>query len=66
MFTKLFRILWVVFFFLLIFSNRKLLIVKVGLISFLIILSIITIIRALESKKEWKDILSEINNSELD
>jgi len=63
LFTKFFRLLWVLFFGLLIFLDRDIFIVKVGLIIFLLILTVITIIRTLESKREWGEIIEDIENS---
>ena len=63
LFNKFFRLLWVLFFGLLIFLDRDIFIVKVGLIIFLLILTVITIIRTLESKREWGEIIEDIENS---
>lgn len=62
-FTKIFRLLWVLFFGLLIFLDRDIFIVKVGLIIFLLILTVITILRTLESKREWAEIIEDMENT---
>ena len=64
LFTRLFRLLWLLFFILLIFLDRDILAVKVGLISFVLVLTAITILRALESKKEWGVIVDDLDEDE--
>ena len=59
MFNKIFRFLWVLFFILLIFIDRDIISNKIFLISFLIILSIITIFRILDSRNEWREIIKD-------
>tara|TARA_Y100000588_G_C13880503_1_gene764262 strand:+ start:333 stop:536 length:204 start_codon:yes stop_codon:yes gene_type:complete len=59
MFNKIFRFLWILFFGLLIFIDRDITINKIFLICFLIILSIITIFRILDSRNEWREIVKE-------
>ena len=59
MFNKIFRFLWVLFFGLLIFIDRDIMFNKIFLIIFLIILSIITIFRILDSRNEWREILKD-------
>ena len=63
-FTKIFRLLWLVYFICLIFLDRDDTTVKVGLIISILILMIITIFRSLESKKEWFEIISDMEESE--
>ncbi len=63
-FTKIFRLLWLVYFICLIFLDRDDSTVKVGLIISILILMIITIFRSLESKKEWSEIINDIKESE--
>ena len=63
-FTKIFRLLWLVYFICLIFLDRDDTTVKVGLIISILILMIITIFRSLESKKEWSEIISDMEESE--
>ncbi len=65
-FTRLFRFLWVLFFILLIFLDRDLFYVKFGLIVYILILTIITVIRTLESKKEWGEIIKDMDVENLD
>ncbi len=64
LFTRLFRLLWLLFFILLIFLDRDVFAVKMGLIAFVLILTVITILRALESKKEWGEIVNELDEDE--
>ena len=59
MFTKIFRLLWIVFFALLIYLDRSNTFNKIFLIFFIIILSIITVFRILDSRDEWRKILKE-------
>ena len=59
MFTKIFRLLWILFFILFIFLDRNTIFNKIFLISFIIILSIITVFRILDSRNEWREILKE-------
>ena len=61
LFTRIFRLMWLFFFILLIFLDRNIFAVKVGLIAFVLILTAITILRALESKKEWGEIIKDID-----
>jgi len=56
-FNKIFRLLWILFFGLLIFLDRDIISNKIFLIIFLIILSIITIFRILDSRNEWREIV---------
>ena len=58
-FNKIFRLLWVLFFGLLIFLDRDIIYNKIFLIIFLIILSIITIFRILDSRNEWREIVKD-------
>jgi|TARA_B110000116_G_scaffold188688_1_gene163813 hypothetical protein len=64
LFTRLFRLLWLLFFILLIFLDRDIFAVKMGLIAFVLILTVITILRALESKKEWGEIVNDLDEDE--
>ena len=64
LFTRIFRLLWLLFFILLIFLDRDILEVKIGLIVFVLMLTAITIIRALESKKEWGEIVNDLDDDE--
>jgi len=63
-FTRLFRLMWLLFFILLIFLDRDVFIVKVGLIAFVLILTVITILRSLESKREWGEIVNNLDEDE--
>jgi len=56
--------MWLLFFILLIFLDRDLFEVKLGLIVFVLILTAITILRALESKKEWGEIVNDLDEDE--
>ena len=64
LFTRIFRLMWLLFFILLIFLDRDLFEVKLGLIIFVLILTAITILRALESKKELGDIVNDLDGDE--
>ena len=65
MFTKIFRLLWILFFGLFIFIDRPYSTEnKVFLIIFILILSIITIFRILDSRNEWREIVKEEESSE--
>ncbi len=64
LFTRLFRLLWLLFFILLISLDRDIFAVKMGLIAFVLILTVITILRALESKKEWGEIVNDLDEDE--
>ncbi len=64
LFTRFFRFLWLLFFILLIFLDRDIFAVKVGLIVFILMLTAITIVRALESKKEWGEIVKDLKEDE--
>jgi uncharacterized membrane protein YjgN (DUF898 family) len=63
-FTKIFRLLWFIYFICLIFLDRDNPTVKIGLIISILLLMIITIFRSLESKKEWSEIISDMEESE--
>ena len=63
-FTKIFRFLWLLFFILLIFLDRDLLAIKIGLIVFLLMLTLITVLRTLESKKEWNEIVEDLEGDD--
>ena len=58
-FTRFFRILWILFFVLLIFLDRENILVKIGLIIYVLILGSITCGRILESRNEWRKIVKE-------
>jgi len=60
LFTRIFRFMWLLFFILLIFLDRNIFAVKFGLIAFVLLLTAITILRALESKREWGEIIKDI------
>ena len=64
LFTRIFRLMWLLFFILLIFLDRGIFEVKLGLIVFVLILTAITILRALESKKEWGEIVNDLDEDE--
>jgi len=64
LFTRIFRLMWLFYFILLIFLDRDIFAVKVGLIAFVLILTAITILRALESKKEWGEIIKDIDTED--
>jgi len=59
MFNKIFRFLWFVFLGLLIFLDRDIVFNKIFLICFLITLSTITILRILDSRNEWREIVKD-------
>ena len=59
MFTKIFRFIWFIFFVLLIFLDRDIMFNKILLIFSIIILSIITVFRILDSRNEWRKIMEE-------
>ena len=59
MFTKIFRCIWMLFFVLLIFLDRNITFNKIFLIGMLLILTIITVFRILDSRNEWREILKE-------
>lgn len=63
-FTKIFRLLWFIYFICLIFLDRDNPTVKIGLIISILLLMIITIFRSIESKKEWSEIISDMEESE--
>ena len=63
-FTKIFIFLWLLFFILLIFLDRESNYTKIGLIVFLLILTLITVLRTLESKKEWNEIVKDLKDDE--
>ena len=58
-FNKIFRLLWLLFFVLLIFIDRDIILNKIFLIFFLIILTIITVFRMLDSRNEWREIVKD-------
>ena len=64
LFTRLFRMMWLLFFILLIFLDRDIFAVKVSLIVFVLLLTVITIIRTLESKKEWDEIIKDMDSED--
>ena len=59
MFTKIFRLSWILFFVLLIFIDRGSASNILFLISFLLILTIITVFRILDSRDEWRKIIKD-------
>jgi len=48
----------------LIFLDREIFIVRVSLITILLILTVITTMRALESKKEWGEIIKDLEEKD--
>ena len=64
MFNKIFRFLWVLFFVLLIFLDRDIAVNKFFLIVFLMLLTVITVFRILDSRNEWREIVKEENFKE--
>ena len=64
MFNKIFRFLWVLFFVLLIFLDRDIAVNKLFLIVFLMVLTVITVFRKLDSRNEWREIVKEENFKE--
>ena len=64
LFTRLFRMMWLLFFMLLIFLDRDIFAVKVSLIVFVLLLTVVTILRALESKKEWDEIIKDMDSED--
>ena len=64
MFNKIFRFLWVLFFVLLIFLDRDIAVNKIFLIVFLMLLTVITVFRILDSRNEWREIVKEENFKE--
>jgi len=65
MFTKIFRLMWVLFFVLFIFIDRPYSTYsKIFLISFILVLSIITVFRILDSRNEWREIIKKEENLE--
>tara|TARA_B100000401_G_scaffold206410_1_gene139315 strand:+ start:4815 stop:5018 length:204 start_codon:yes stop_codon:yes gene_type:complete len=64
MFNKIFRFLWVLFFVLLIFLDRDIAVNKLFLIVFLMVLTVITVFRILDSRNEWREIVKEENFKE--
>ena len=64
LFTRIFRLMWLFFFILFIFLDRDIFAVKVGLIAFVLSLTAITILRALESKKEWDEIIKDMDSED--
>lgn len=64
MFNKIFRFLWVLFFVLLIFLDRDVAVNKFFLIVFLMLLTVITVFRILDSRNEWREIVKEENFKE--
>ena len=60
MFTKIFRLMWVLFFVLFIFIDRPYSTYnKIFLISYILVLSIITVFRILDSRNEWREIIKK-------
>ncbi len=64
MFTKIFRFFWLLFFLLLIYLDRDNMWNKIFLISYIMILTFITIFRILDSRNEWREIINEKDNFE--
>ena len=54
----------IVFYFVDFFLDRDSNYTKIGLIVFLLILTLITVLRTLESKKEWNEIVKDLKDDE--
>jgi len=61
LFTKIYRLAWLVLIVLLIFLDRTNPYWIGGSIFLLLILAAIAVLRALESRKEWREIIEEEN-----
>ena len=61
LFTKFYRVAWLVLIVLLIFLDRNNPYWVGGSIFLLLILAAIAVLRALESRKEWREIIEEEN-----
>ena len=61
LFTKIYRLAWLVLIVLLIFMDRTNLYWVGGSIFLLLILAAIAVLRALQSRKEWREIIEEEN-----
>ena len=58
-FTKIYRIVWAVLIILIIFLDRNNLYMVVGTILLLLLLSGIAVLRFLDSRNEWREIIKE-------
>ena len=61
LFTKIYRLAWLVLIVLLIFMDRTNLYWVGGSIFLLLILAAIAVLRALQSRQEWREIIKEEN-----
>ena len=61
LFTKIYRLAWLVLIVLLIFLDRTNLYWVGGSIFLLLILAAIAVLRTLQSRKEWREIIEEEN-----
>ena len=61
LFTKIYRLAWLVLIVLLIFLDRTNLYWVGGSIFLLLILAAIAVLRALQSRQEWREIIEEEN-----
>jgi hypothetical protein len=58
-FNYLFKALWAILFFLIIFINRDNQLMVICTISLLVILAFITILRSIDSRNEWRKIIED-------
>ncbi len=58
-FTKIYRIAWIVLIILILFLDRNNLYWVVGTITLLLLLSGIAVLRFLDSRNEWREIIKE-------
>ena len=58
-FTKIYRATWLVLIILIIFLNRNNLYWVIGTIILLLLLSCIAVLRFLDSRNEWREIIEE-------
>ena len=59
LFTKLYRLLWLILILLLIFLDRQNLYWVIATLLLLLILSAIAVLRFLESRNEWREYIEE-------
>ena len=59
LFTKLYRLLWLILILLLIFLDRQNLYWVIATLLLLLILSAIAVLRFLESRNEWREYIDE-------
>ena len=60
-FTKVYRFAWLVLVILLVFFNRTNALWVWGTLILLVLLTVIAVVRALESRNEWREIIKEDN-----